>query len=204
MLSLDQEMSVPELIAYAGRLMFELELTDMAGGNISARDGLTLYITPTLAGNKHHWRLESGDMVAGTMNELDALKAHPKFSRQGLSHLVIYSAFPFVGAVIHAHPKYVRPFVAAEKPIPPATNAADYFGTLVYHAPAELYSQDEADKIVDVLRGQEERMRTKAAAVLMPRHGIILASRDLLTAVDCLERINNNAFAVMAQKWLEK
>ena len=200
---LDQEYTVPDQIAYIARLMFERELTDLAGGNISARDEDTLYITPTLAGNKHHWRLDGADMVSGSIKDMESIKAHPKFSRQGLSHLAIYTAFPFVGAVIHAHPKYIRPFVAAERPIPPVTNASDYFGTLTYHEPADLYSQDEADKIVKILKGQDERMRNKAGAVLMPRHGIILASGDLLTAVDCLERINNNAFAVMAQAWLD-
>ena len=62
---------------------------------------------------------------------------------------------------------------------------------------------DQAEKIVKVLKDQEEQMKTKAAGVLMPRHGIIVASGDLMTAIDCVERMNNNAFTVLAQKWIE-
>ncbi len=46
-------------------------------------------------------------------------------------------------------------------------------------------------------------MKTKAAAVLMARHGIILASPDLMTALDCLQRMNTNAFAVLTQKMID-
>ena len=35
-----------EKIAYVGRRMFERRLTDMAGGNVSAREGDRLYISP--------------------------------------------------------------------------------------------------------------------------------------------------------------
>ena len=72
-----------------------------------------------------------------------------------------------------------------------------------YHEEAESYSLDQAEKIVKVLKDQVDRMKTKAAGVLMPRHGIIVASGDLMTAIDCVERMNNNAFTVLAQKWID-
>ena len=37
---------IPEQIIYVAKRMFERRLTDMAGGNISARAGEQLYITP--------------------------------------------------------------------------------------------------------------------------------------------------------------
>jgi L-fuculose-phosphate aldolase len=77
------------------------------------------------------------------------------------------------------------------------------FGDLKYHKEAPAYSQEQADYIVDALKGQEERMKSKVAAVLMPRHGIIVAGGDIITALDCLQRINTNAFSVLAQKWIE-
>jgi len=48
--------SVPEMIAQIGRRMFERRLTDMSGGNVSAREGNTLYITPKYSGSRHHWQ----------------------------------------------------------------------------------------------------------------------------------------------------
>jgi len=202
MKSISERMSIPELIVYVCEFMFNHDLTDIAGGNISAKDGDLLYMTPTLAGNQWHWNISAEDLVVGSVNDLDAIKEHPLFTREGLSHLAIYKAFPFVGAVIHAHPKYINPFVAQSKTIPPMLGASKHFGELQYHAEAPQYSQDQAEKVVDVLKGQEERMKKKAAGVLMPRHGIIVASADLMTALDCVQRMNTNAFTVLAQKWL--
>lgn len=203
MKSIAERMTIPQLIVYVSRFMFEKELTDIAGGNISARDEDVLYMTPTLAGNQWHWNIDTDDIIVGSVATIEDLKQHPRFTREGLSHLAIYKAFPFVGAVIHAHPKYINPFVAQSKPIPPMLSASKSFGELQYHAEAAQYSQDQAEKIVDVLRSQEERMIKKAAAVLMPRHGIIVASANLMTALDCVQRMNTNAFTVLAQKWLE-
>jgi len=159
-------------------------------------------MTPTLAGNQYHWDIDPVDIVTGRLSEVEALKVHPRFTREGLSHLSIYQAFPFVNAVIHAHPKYILPFTAQPTPIPAILNAAKRFGDLKYHKEAPSYSQEQADGIVEVLSGQEERMEIKAAGVLMPRHGVIAAGGDLLTVLDCVQRMNRNAYAVLAQKWI--
>lgn len=52
---INERMSIPELIIYVSKYMFERELIDPAGGNISARDDSNVYMTPTLAGNSYHW-----------------------------------------------------------------------------------------------------------------------------------------------------
>ena len=200
--SILKRMTIQELIVYIGKFMFEHDLTDIAGGNISAKVNDRVYMTPTLVGNQFHWNIDPVDIVVGSLSKEDELKNHPCFTREGLSHLAIYKAFPFVNAVIHAHPKYILPFTAHSKPIPAILNAAKRFGDLKYHEEAPSYSQDQADKIVKVLKGQEDRMKVKAAGVLMPRHGVIAAGGDLLTVLDCVQRMNTNAFAVLAQQWI--
>ena len=200
MKSISERMTLPEHIIYTCKFMFERDLTDIAGGNISAKDGDTVYMTPTLAGNQFHWNIDPEDIVIGSLSKIEELKKDPRFTREGLSHLAIYKAYPFVNAVIHGHPKYVLPFTAKSKPIPAILNSSNKIGELRYHDEAAPYSQDQADKIVEMLKGQEERMQMKAAGVLMPRHGIILAGGDLLTVLDCLQRTNTNAFSVLAQK----
>ena len=201
--SLRERLTIPELLAYAGKYLFDKGITDAAGGNISMRAGDTIYMTPTFAGTQYHWTIGAEDITIGSMNDLEGLKNHPRFTREGFSHLEIYQAFPYVGAVIHAHPKYINPFIVRSKPIPAMLRSSRQFGTLQYHEEAEAYSQDQAEKIVKVLKTQEDRMKKKAAGVLMPRHGIIIASKDIMTALDSIERMNNNAFAVLMQKMLD-
>jgi L-fuculose-phosphate aldolase len=192
-----------ELVAYIGRLMFERNLTDISGGNVSAREGDTIYCSPRYAGHKWHWQLQPGDIVSGPIWEDDLVNA-PSFSREGLSHLAIYRTFPEVKGVIHAHPRHVLPFCAAERLIRPVLAAAEKYGVLPYHEPTPPYSQAQAESIVACLARRRELMAFDAAAVLMPRHGIILAGADLWAAVDALEVIDWNAWCLLAGKLIEE
>ncbi|KPL74846.1 hypothetical protein ADN00_13490 [Ornatilinea apprima] len=191
--------NIPEQIVAIARTMFERRLTDMAGGNLSARDGETVYITPRFSGSKRHWQLNPEDILSGPLQG-DELLNHPLFSREGKAHLAIYRNFPNCKAVIHAHAFHIQPFVVAEKPIPAVMEATEKFGTVnvVKYAPA--HSADLAQYIVEGLRGQDERIQVQAAAVLMPRHGIMVAGKDLYAAVDALERIDTNCWCIMAQR----
>lgn len=78
--------SIADRIAYVGRLMFERRLTDTAGGNISAREGDLMFITPRYSGSRRHWQLTAGDIISGDFRS-DDLLSHPMFSREGKAHL---------------------------------------------------------------------------------------------------------------------
>ncbi|NPV86119.1 MAG: class II aldolase/adducin family protein [Anaerolineae bacterium] len=188
---------IAERIVRAGRLMFERHLTDLAGGNITVRHEDVLYCSPRYAGTRHHWNLRPEDIVIGPLYG-DDLVNHPRFTREGLSHLAIYRAYPFVRAVIHAHPRHVLPFCAFEKPIHPVLRGTQKYGVIGFIDHAPNYSQQQADSIVAKLQGQEERMQSSAAALLMPQHGIILAGVELETVLDALERIDTNAWCILA------
>jgi len=193
--------SIAEQICYVGRVMFERNLTDIAGGNITVREGDTVYCTPRYAGNKWNWQLNHENIVAGPVLT-DELISNPSFTREGLSHLAIYRVFPFVRAIIHAHPRNILPFVAFERPLPPVLKATRKFGTLKYISQAPNFSQEQADSITENLHGQEELMKQSAAALLMPQHGIILAGVKIMDVLDSLERIDTNAYCLITQSLL--
>lgn len=190
-------------ITDVGRLMFARNLTDMSGGNISARSGDTVYITPRYAGSKQHWQLAPEDILSGPVAS-DDLLSDPRFSREGKAHLAIYRNFPDVTAVIHAHPFHVLPFCVAEKPIIPVLESSEKFVSVdvVPYAPA--HSDELAQNVVAGLQGKEASIRKQAAGVLLPRHGIIVAGKDLNAAIDAVERIDWNAWCILAQQMLVK
>ncbi|MCB0150463.1 MAG: class II aldolase/adducin family protein, partial [Caldilineaceae bacterium] len=64
---------------------------------------------------------------------------------------------------------------------------------------APAHSADLARHVVDGLRGREASIRKQAAAVLLPKHGIIVAGLDLWAAIDALERIDWNAWCILSQ-----
>jgi len=193
--------SIPELICYVSRLMFERRLTDMAGGNISARDGNKICITSRYSGARKHWQLTSQDILC---EEMDApnLLSDPRFSREGKMHLAVYKNYPDVQAIIHAHSFHVQPFVAACKPIKPVLESTQKFGTIELIKPAPAHSSELANNTVEGFSGKEEIMRKQAAAVLIPYHGIIVAGKDLLSCLDALERIDWNAWCIIAGRIL--
>jgi L-fuculose-phosphate aldolase len=190
--------TIPEQIAYVGQRMFERRLTDMAGGNVSAREGQTIYISPRFSGSRRHWQLNPEDIISGSLFG-DELLSHPGFSREGKSHLAIYRNFPDVGAVIHAHPFHVLPFCVAGRNIEPVLEATQKFGVTRIIKGAPAHSEELAQNILAGLVGREANIRKQAAAVILPKHGIFVAGKDLLAAIDALERIDWNAWCILAQ-----
>ncbi len=188
--------SLAEQIAYAGRLMFERKLHDIAGGNLSARDGDLIYCTPRYAGSQQHWQLEPDEILCGTAEEL---LANPLISRESKVHLAIYAAFPDAHAVVHCHAYHILPFCAAGRAIEPVLEDTKKFGVIEVVQGAPAHSAALAEHVVAGLRGKEPRMRVQAAAVIMPKHGIIAAGRDLLATVDAVERIDWNAWCILAR-----
>jgi L-fuculose-phosphate aldolase len=191
-----------ELIAYMGRVLFERRLTDMAGGNISMRQGNTIYISPTSAAHTWHWQLAPEDVIFGPV-DTDDLQNHPRFSREGLSHMAVYRAYPQVKGIVHAHPLYVQPFAVMEKPIEPMMYYTDKYGIIGFIDRVPNYSHEQADNIVHHLRGKEAMINKAAAALLMPRHGIFVVGRDLHCAMDAVDRINVSAYCMTVKKIFE-
>ncbi len=191
--------SLPEQLAYVGRLMFERRLADMAGGNISAREGSRIYISPRYSGSRQHWQLNPEDIIEGDI-ETDAILENPRFSREGKAHLAIYRNFPDVLGIVHAHPFHILPFCAASRAIEPVLEATQKFGVVDVVKAAPAHSSELAANIVAGLRGKEANIRKQAAAVLLPAHGIIVAGKDLLAAIDALERIDWNAWCILARR----
>lgn len=196
-------MSSPaENIVAVGKLMFERNLSDIAGGNISCRDGDEIVITPTGAGQKYLWDLHPDQMIRAPVAN-DELFAHPAHSKESISHLLVYRAFPQVNAIIHAHPFHVMPFCAAGIPLPAVIKSARVYGERFEQiAEKPMYSREQGEEIVSKLKGKEDKIETYAAALLMPQHGVFVVARTLYKALDCLERMGTNAYCVISQKAL--
>lgn len=194
-------MSLAETVAYIGRMLFERRLTDTAGGNVSARDGDNIYISPRFSGSKQHWQLEPDDIVCGPW-ATDDLLTHPRFSREGKAHLAVYRAFPDVMGIVHGHSFHALPFCVAERPIEPVLESTQKFGVVDLVPGATANTQELADQIVAGLRGKEAAIRQQAAAVLLPRHGIFVAGKDIFAAIDAAERIDWNAYCILAQQMI--
>lgn len=196
-------MTPQETLVYIAQLMFERRLTDMAGGNISMRVGDTVYLSPRYAGSKQHWHISTDDIISGPIATQE-LFSHPRFSREGKAHLGLYRTFAEneVSGCIHAHPFHVLPFCVAEKPMEAVLESTQKFGTVEVVKGAPAHSQELADQIIAAMLEKRAAIGKQAGAVLLPRHGIFIAGKDVYHAIDALERLDWQAWCLLAQGML--
>jgi L-fuculose-phosphate aldolase len=195
------DLTPAEKIAYVGRLLIQRRLTDFCGGNISMRVGDLVYMSPRYAGARQQWDVDPATVVCGTLANDDILK-HPNFSREGRSHIGIYRAFPQAAAIIHAHPFHVMPFCAADRPMPPVIEATEKYSPIEVVPFAPAHSQQLADHIVAALQAKAAHIERNAAVLLLSKHGIIVVAQDLFGCLDVVERMDLNAWCILAQKLL--
>ncbi|MGQ0600471.1 MAG: class II aldolase/adducin family protein [Anaerolineales bacterium] len=193
-----------EKMVVIGRALYERFLTDAAGGNLSARIGDKLVMSPRYAGSKWSWRLRPEQYL---ILDLDGhkLDGDGEVSREYRVHKTLLNEFyPECTAVVHGHARNVLVFCAAQKPIPPVLYQTDKFGVIQHVADAPAHSQDLADNIAAAIRPQTERVRKGAVAVMAPRHGLFVLGKDIESAYDSADRIENNAYCVLMSKLLEE
>jgi len=188
-------------IAEMGRLLFDRFLTDAAGGNISARVGDKICITPRYSGSKYQWKLRPEQVL---VTDLDGkqLDGDGEISREAKVHFCMYQRFPDGKAVVHAHARNVLVFAMAGQPIPPVLEDTLKFGIVKVCKFAPAHTGDLSEYVAEALAGQEDAIRKQAAAVIAPWHGLFAVGRDLDSAVDAVERIDTNARCILLSRLL--
>jgi L-ribulose-5-phosphate 4-epimerase len=118
------------------------------------------------------------------------------------THLVLYKAFPGIGAVAHTHSEYATSWAQARRPIPCfGTTHADYFhGPVPVTAPMtkeDIDSDYEENTGREILRAFEKIDYCLIPAVLVANHGPFVWGPDSRTAAHhavILEAIARTAY----------
>lgn len=186
-----------KLICELGRMMYDRHLTDSAGGNISARIGDIILITPRMAGSVYRWRIEP-DQVLVVDLQGKKIEGRGEISREASVHLSLLNAYyPAGTAVVHGHARNALVFCAYNKPLPAVLATEDKFGEVLQVEDHPAHSPRLAEVICEGLKGQEERIKKQAAAVMAPRHGVFVLAKDLNAGYDAIERIDVDAYCVL-------
>jgi L-fuculose-phosphate aldolase len=186
-----------EHVAHIGRLLFERQLTDAAGGNLSVRVGNKVCISPRYSGSQRQWQLSPEDVLVTDLDR-NILQGSGQTSRESNAHYKLHNEFSEFGtAVIHAHARNVLVFAAMNLPLPPVLEATRKFGVtpVIEYAPA--HHQQLAENVANSLRGREARIKNHAAGVIAPWHGLFLMGKDLDAAFDAVERLDTNAYIIL-------
>jgi len=178
-------------------LLFERHLTDAAGGNVSARVGDVVCMSPSYSGSQRQWRLEPEAVQVVDMGG-NILEGEGKLTREAHVHFKLHREFGAHGTgVIHAHSRNLLVFAAMQKSMPPVLEDTLKFGEVpcIEYAPA--HSAELAEYVAAAIRGNEHRIRKQAAGVIAPWHGVFLIGKDIDAAFDAVERFDTNAYILM-------
>lgn len=163
--------------------LYRQGLTTTSGGNISARCGDYILITPS-ASDKGNMR---GEEIGVLDLEGRIIGSAFRPTIESNMHLEIYRARPDVEAVVHAHPASASAFAASSAEINTAYLAESHvvLGKIAY---AEYRCQGtvELAEIVAISLSDSD-------CVIMRNHGALTVGSNLLQAFDRLEVLESTA-----------
>ena len=171
----------------AARELERSGLVTGAGGNVSAREGDTMWISPSgfsfADARAEHYPAVSIETGAVTRGE-------HRPSSEALMHLLVYRARPEVRAVIHTHPRMTIALTAAGHDLRPMF--ADYYVYLrgdVPHVPYVTVTTEELARVVE----RELRPPDRFGMVLR-NHGAITVGETVKEALFRTAAIEEQAF----------
>ena len=166
-----------------GRLLYEKGLTNGTGGNISARVGDTMVITPsgTCKGMLDPTELVTVDIATGT-----ATGGRP--SMETPFHLAVYRQRPDVRGVVHVHPRFCTALACAGVSVDPALTPEGLM-VLGRRVPTIRYATPGSGNLAQGLEAE----LPGANVFLLESHGAIAVGTDLKDAFHRLETLEFHA-----------
>ena len=171
----------------AGRQLVRDNLVTGAGGNISARDGDGMWISPS---GFSFTDAQADDYPCVGIATGEILRGTRRPSSEVLMHLGIYRVRPDVRAVIHTHPKMTIALTAAGHTLRPMyADFYVYLGAVVPHLPYVTVTTPELAAAVEA-EFKDERV----VGCVLRNHGAITVGRSIKEAMFRTAAVEEQAF----------
>lgn len=183
-------------ICKIGKLLYEKDLTDSSGGNISVRDENLIYINPRRSGHDHQWEIEEDAIIVTDLCKVPLVGEVDLISREAATHYLIYQNFPDINAVVHGHPFFMMAFGAAHMDIPAiseGTRAVIGLQPITNIAEVVPGSLEQAERIVENFKKRREIEPGCPLICSIPFHGTFAAGVNINDAFLYTEVANNCA-----------
>jgi L-fuculose-phosphate aldolase len=170
-------------IVEAGREMLRLGLVSGTSGNVSAREGERVHITPT---RLPYARMTEADVVTLALDG-SVVSGGREPSSEWRVHLAVYAARPDAGALVHSHSVHATAWSILGEPLDTGTEELeDAAGGAVLTAPfAPTGSGEIAASAVEALG--------ERGAVLLGRHGVLARGSSPARALDVCAAVERQA-----------
>lgn len=192
--------------------MFDRWLTNAAGGNLSCKVSSNHYImTASGLSSKYLWDIGPENILVVDDN-LNVIEGEGRVTREINMHMEIYRNDDKVKAVIHAHPKELMVYACMGIDMPVVSEALEYLGETIPCLPYRPATTQELAELVGKWTSEfskefkEKEMVMEdiyAYGALLRRHGVIVASDNLHSANEMLERLETNAYVHIHAATLE-
>lgn len=190
------------LMVELGHLIYARFLTNSAGGNLSCRMGEHVYITPRYLGSKHRWQLRE-EMILVCDLQGRVIEGDPAMiSRESKMHFACLQAFPEIGSVLHAHPRYLSVFAASGRPVVPTNDYTEKYGITEAIPYYQSHTQELADAVVASFARRRAALAKNGLGIVLSWHGAVVVGRDLGDAYDTLERLEWCAHSMLMSRLL--
>ncbi|HZG50413.1 MAG TPA: class II aldolase/adducin family protein [Thermoleophilaceae bacterium] len=176
-------MSLRTEIVAAAHEMLRLGLVAGSSGNVSAREGDSIVITPT--GLPYRDLTEDDLVTLSADGELLEGRREPSSERR--VHLAVYAARPDAGALVHTHSVHATAWSFLGEPLDTGTEelALAAGGAVRTARFAETATDEIARACVDALG--------ESGAVLMARHGVLALGGSPARALDAATVVERQA-----------
>ena len=164
-------------VAYYMRRLYRQQLTTTSGGNISAKQNHSIFITPS--------GIDKGEIQTEEIGKIDlegnSIESRHKLSTETPMHIAIYKARPDIKAIIHAHPPYGTAYASSNKNLNSELTSEGrlILGEIAFAKYKLMGTQELADVVAKSAKDSN--------VILMENHGIIALGKTLLEAFDRLE-----------------
>lgn len=192
--------------------MFDRWLTNAAGGNLSCKVSSNHYImTASGLSSKYLWDIGPENILVVDDN-LNVIEGEGRVTREINMHMEIYRNDNKVKAVIHAHPKELMVYACMGIDMPVVSEALEYLGETIPCLPYRPATTQELAELVGKWTSEfSKEFKEKelvmediyAYGALLRRHGVIVASDNLHSANEMLERLETNAYVHIHAATLE-
>jgi L-fuculose-phosphate aldolase len=194
---LQDETEVRNSICRIAKLIYDKDLSDACGGNVSVRSRDKIYITTRRSGENNQFEIEPHSIVVTDLCAVPVSGDIREISREALIHYHIYQNFSDINAVFHAHPFYIMVFGSAHRDIPTVSEATrNYLGEEPISCIDEVVpgSTKMAEKVIENFRKRRKsNPPTPALLCNLPFHGVFVASKNINHAFITLESAERNA-----------
>ena len=174
---------IKETIVNMSKHAFEQKLFAGTSGNLSIREGETVYITPS---GIRYETMRPEDVMLIRLDGTILEGVHQPSSEWRL-HAEIYKKYPEIGAIVHTHSPYATAFAVNRQSIPATlTEMFPFLGGEVACAPyAKPGTPEVGLYALPLLEGK--------GGCLLANHGVLAVGRDMAQAYIRAEYIEDTA-----------